>query len=354
MGGEGGNGEEVLSSAMVKVCSCGVPNKEVANAVHDFRDAPFLFQDAGGQLLRGKVGDVRLGPRVLPVEVVVVGQQFLLQTLANLAAGDVLAFLAGERRGVDLEIHRQRRFVDGQQGQGRGLVRVAERHANADFLDAVDEDDVASLGNIGQHALESPEDLHLVDARLEGLVVLGTLSYRQAVPYRSQEALWLHTIAVNPECFICHTNYGSDLLEAGRTDEAVAHLEKSLRIKPDALPTLLNLARLEEGRERFGKAEEHLRAALRLEPADTEVRVHLATIYTKAGRLSDAEREFREALKAPSNAAYLAHNGLGVVLVRSGRVEEGIEHLKECVRLRPDYERGRANLATVLELTGAR
>ena len=85
-------------------------------------------------------------------------------------------------------------------------------------------------------------------AGLAGLVVLGTLSHRQAVPYRSQEALWLHTIAVNPECFICHTNYGSDLLEAGRTDEAVAHLEKSLRIKPDALPTLLNLARLEEGR----------------------------------------------------------------------------------------------------------
>ena len=191
-------------------------------------------------------------------------------------------------------------------------------------------------------------------AGVAGLAVLGTLSYRQAVPYRSQEALWLHTIALNPECFICHTNYGKELLEAGRTDEAVVHLERSLEIRPDALPTLLNLARLEEGRGRLGKAEEHLKAALRLEPADTEVRVHLATVYAKSGRVADAEREFREALKVPSNAAFLAHNGLGVVLVRTGRVEEGIGHMKECVRLRPDYEPGRANLEAVLAMTGSR
>lgn len=191
-------------------------------------------------------------------------------------------------------------------------------------------------------------------AAVAGLVLLGTLTYRQAVPYRSQEALWLHTIALNPECFICHTNYGNELLEAGRTDEAVVHLERSLEIRPDALPTLLNLARLEEARARFGRAEEHLRAALRREPADVEIRVHLATVLTKAGRLADAEREFREALRIPSHAAYLAHNGLGVVLVRSGRVEEGIEQMKACVRLRPDYERGRANLESVLAMTGAR
>lgn len=191
-------------------------------------------------------------------------------------------------------------------------------------------------------------------AAVVGLVVLGSLSYRQTIPYRSPEALWLHTIALNPECFICHTNYGKELLDAGRTDEAVVHLERSLEIKPDALPTLLNLGRLEEGRGRFEKAEEHLRAALRLEPADVEIRIHLATVLTKAARLADAEREFREALRIPSHAAYLAHNGLGVVLVRTGRVEEGIGHMKECVRLRPDYERGRANLESVLAMTGAR
>ena len=51
--------------------------------------------------------------------------QFALQALAHLAAGDELAFAAGERRGVDLEIHGQRRLVDFQQRQRLGLSRVA-------------------------------------------------------------------------------------------------------------------------------------------------------------------------------------------------------------------------------------
>ena len=53
-------------------------------------------------------------------------------------------------------------------------------------------------------------------------------------------------------------------------------------------------------------------------------------------------------MRTPSPADYLAHNGLGVVLVKTGRVAEGIAHMEECVRLRPDYETGRANLEVVL------
>jgi tetratricopeptide (TPR) repeat protein len=185
-------------------------------------------------------------------------------------------------------------------------------------------------------------------AAVAGLALLGALTSRAAVPYRDSESLWLHTIALNPECFICHTNYGRELLEKGRTDEAVRHFERSLEIKPDALPTLLNLAQVEEARGQLGRAAERLRAALALEPTDGEIRTHLGTIFTKEGRLADAEREFREALKTPSPADYLAHNGLGVVLVKTGRIPEGIAHMEECVRLRPDYEKGRANLEMVL------
>lgn len=189
-------------------------------------------------------------------------------------------------------------------------------------------------------------------AGVAGLVVLGSLSFRQARAYETQEALWLDTIAKNPDCFICHTNYAHDLLQAGRTDEAVTHLEESLRIKPDAVPTLLSLARVEEERGQFEKASAHLEAALVVDHTDDEVRVHLATVYTKAGRLGDAIREYQQALRTLSAEDYLAYNGLGVALVRSGRVQEGLELLRQCVRLRPDYAPCQANLAAVLQATG--
>lgn len=186
------------------------------------------------------------------------------------------------------------------------------------------------------------------------LALLGATSHGQARAYRDPETLWLHTIARNPECFLCHTNYGNLLLEKGRTDEAVAHLERSLEIEPDAVPTLLNLARIEEARGRPDSTVERLRAALGIDPSDAEIRVHLATVLTQTKRLDEAEREYRKALETPSSVSFLAHNGLGVVLVQTGRVEEGIAELRECVRLRPDYERGRANLEAVLAAVGRR
>jgi Flp pilus assembly protein TadD len=185
------------------------------------------------------------------------------------------------------------------------------------------------------------------------LALLGSLTWRQSRAYDGPETLWLRTLERNPDCFMCHTNYGNWLLGAGRTDEAVSHLEQSLKIKPDAIPTLLNLARVSEQRGRFDVAASHLRAALAVDPSDAEMRSNLAADYLKAGRTEDAIREYEAVLASRSPSAFLAHNGLGVALLRAGRPEEGLQHLRECVRLRPDYEPGRANLERAAALVGA-
>ncbi|MBK9088384.1 MAG: tetratricopeptide repeat protein [Holophagales bacterium] len=189
---------------------------------------------------------------------------------------------------------------------------------------------------------------------LAGLFVLATLTFRQGPAYKDEETLWRHTLERNAECFICLTNYGNLLLEAGKTDEAVSLLTRSLAIKPDAVPTRVNLARVAEERRSYGEAATHLLAALAVDPSDDEVRIHLATVYTKAGRLDDGIREFRKALETPSPSDFLAHNGLGAALMGAGRPTEAIGHFRECVRLRPDYEHGRANLERALAMTQSR
>ena len=52
-----------------------------------------------------------------------VALQFAHQPFADLAAGDEFALAPGERRGVDLEIHHQRRFVDLDRRQALGALR---------------------------------------------------------------------------------------------------------------------------------------------------------------------------------------------------------------------------------------
>jgi tetratricopeptide (TPR) repeat protein len=49
----------------------------------------------------------------------------------------------------------------------------------------------------------------------------------------------------------------------------------------------------------------------------------------------------------------IAHNNLGAVLVRKGRLDEGLVHLREAVRLYPAYETARSNIAITLSQKAA-
>jgi Tfp pilus assembly protein PilF len=55
--------------------------------------------------------------------------------------------------------------------------------------------------------------------------------------------------------------------------------------------------------------------------------------------------------RSPGNAE--AHNNLGALLVQSGAADEGIAHLREALRLRPDFEDARDSLAAALGGVGA-
>ena len=94
-----------------------------------------------------------------------------LEALAQLAAGDEAAFAAGERRGVDQEVHGERRLVHFERRQGVGMLGVAQRVADADLVDAVDQHDVAGFGLFDGLALQAFE--------LQDLVHLGFDVLRQ-------------------------------------------------------------------------------------------------------------------------------------------------------------------------------
>src|SRR5690606_20330458 len=99
-----------------------------------------------------------------------VGQQLLGEAVADLARGHELALGAGQRRGVDHEVHGQGRLVHGQHGQANGGVLVADGDADADVVETGDDDDVAGFGFIDRHALEALEAQHLIDAAAGDLV----------------------------------------------------------------------------------------------------------------------------------------------------------------------------------------
>ncbi len=100
-----------------------------------------------------------------------IGQELPRQALAQIAAGDVLAFLAGEWRGVDLELHRQRRLVDRDHRQRVRRVHRRDRRPDRQLIDAGNQHDVAGRRAFDRRALQPGEAEHLADlaARRRGI-----------------------------------------------------------------------------------------------------------------------------------------------------------------------------------------
>ena len=94
-----------------------------------------------------------------------VADQLGVEPVEDLARGQLLALEAGERRGVDPDLDRERGLVDADHRQRRGLLGIGERLADRHLFDAGDGDDFARAGLLGRHPLERLGHVELGDGR---------------------------------------------------------------------------------------------------------------------------------------------------------------------------------------------
>jgi len=73
------------------------------------------------------------------------------------------------------------------------------------------------------------------------LVALILCARVQSSYWRNSESLWIHTLACTSDNAVAHNNLGNILLEKGSVDEAIAHYQKVLEIKPDSAEAYYNL-----------------------------------------------------------------------------------------------------------------
>lgn len=101
------------------------------------------------------------------------------------------------------------------------------------------------------------------------LLVLATLTWRQAGDYRDEESLYRATIAANPSSWMAHHNLGRLVArKAGGLEEAIAHFEIAIALKPDHARAHYSLGVALQRVGRGAQAVPHFEAAIRLEPTN--------------------------------------------------------------------------------------
>ena len=158
-------------------------------------------------------------------------------------------------------------------------------------------------------------------------------TWRRNAEYQSAVSIWQTVVDRRPNPR-AHANFAAVLGEAGRTEEALAHLRLAAPEFVDAR-RLLGLELLVRGEYR--DAITYLSDFARAAPDDPDilqVRKALAAAYVRIGDLRGARTELEAVTtRAPEDAS--AHLDLGDLLLSQGDFAGAVGHYRECQRLEP-------------------
>lgn len=158
-------------------------------------------------------------------------------------------------------------------------------------------------------------------------------------------------IEMNPENEEAHYSLAGMLAELGRTEEAIRHLEESVRIRPDFALALSDLGRLHLLNGDVDQAVSLLGKAIVANPELPQAHHNLGTALLGQGEADEAEAHFRRALGGWPDFAE-AHYGLGKALEDRDESAEALKHFRQAVSAKPDFPLAHFRLGNVLARTG--
>jgi len=138
------------------------------------------------------------------------------------------------------------------------------------------------------------------------ILFLAGCSWRQETYWKDNYTLWTHTLEVAPDNPVAEHNISIDLMQNGHMDEALSHLENSVRIDPTDVVSRINLAvDLQDG-GRYQEAIEQYNSVLQ-QTSDPQllptVYENLGNIYRALGDFSKSDASYRSALRINPNRA---------------------------------------------------
>lgn len=215
------------------------------------------------------------------------------------------------------------------------LVQIAERqndlHEAIKQLDLIEEPALQFQAKVHRAVLEARlGDVRKANRTLDSLGVLGR---------RDQAVVDLTRASI--------------FRESGRTDEAVAVLERADKELPDTPEIKYDLAMLYAAQGRYEELEPLLRQVIDLQPHNANAYNALGYIFVEQSmHLDEAQGLLEQALELEPNNPYIL-DSVGWYLYRVGDYQAALEYLLRSYELLPDGEVA-AHLGEVLWMKGRR
>jgi tetratricopeptide (TPR) repeat protein len=134
-------------------------------------------------------------------------------------------------------------------------------------------------------------------------------------------------IELNPNYATAYRFLAHYFAAVGRSQEAIATLEKARDLDPVSLGTLTDLGVLRYFAREYDQAIEHYLGVLEMDPGFARAHVTLGSAYVKKGMYAEAIGEIEKAMELSGDRVKLA--ALGRAYAAAGRKEEAVQVIGE-------------------------
>jgi Tfp pilus assembly protein PilF len=159
----------------------------------------------------------------------------------------------------------------------------------------------------------------------------GIATVRRNRDWRSDQALYLKTLATNPDSGAIRLNLGTVYFNTG--DQAAAEREwiQALAAGPRNVFTLINFGLLREKQGRYFESQEFFERAIRIRPDEMDAHLFYAQMLESIHRDVEADWQYRLAVTLAPYASN-AHSSYGQFLYHQGRWQDAQTQFVAAVR----------------------
>jgi protein O-GlcNAc transferase len=159
----------------------------------------------------------------------------------------------------------------------------------------------------------------------------------------------------NPDDGQARKLLGLDLFMVDDAAAAQAELERAVELLPRDEEARYYLGRVYFSRQNMAAALTAFKEVVQIEPRSVRAYNHLGQTYEALNEFERAHEAYEKAIAIDRTAAKRSewpHYNLGVLYVKAGRAEEGLQHLREALQVQPKFGQGRMQLAVALGMLG--
>jgi tetratricopeptide (TPR) repeat protein len=177
------------------------------------------------------------------------------------------------------------------------------------------------------------------------LILYGNGTYLRNYVFRTPISLWQDVVKKSPGLARAHANLGRVYMENGQYLEAKKELETAIRIDPESMEPVINLAKLNMNHFRRNDVALALfKKALRLAPKSAYTCKGLGDIYNKLGDYKKAEHFYTVAVKRMPFLTS-AINNLAITKIFLNKKEEAVVVFKYGIKMDSTHADLNTNLA---------